>query len=163
MEEVGRIITVPIKDSNIWEGMKVLLCSGSKVLDIVKVDHLTMQGIYYVIGDSYACTVSDEMYLADVYVVSKDGTMYKIVEKQLPKLIKSKIINSERPVIFNILPSTYEDGHYSKPCNHCGSWFSGSKKQKQCKDCCDKSRYAEIQLDKLPKPEKRRRVIISKE
>ena len=163
MEEVGRIITVPIKDSEIWSGMKVLLCQGSKVLDIVNVDHITIRGDYYVIGDSYSCELSDDMYLADIYAINKEKEMYKIVEKQWPKLIKSRIINSERAVIYNILPSTFEDGYINKQCNYCGCYFAGSKKQKQCKDCSDKDRYAQIQLDKLPKPEKRRRIIISKE
>lgn len=160
MEEVGTVITVPIKDADIWAGMEVLLCVGGNVIDIVKVDHMTIQGHYYVVGNNTACAMSDDMYLAYMYVKSKNGDLYKIKFNQWRSLIKSKIINSGRAVIYELLPSTFSTGYYSKLCISCGAYFSGNKKQQDCEECAEANRYAMIKLEELPKRAKRKRTII---
>jgi len=159
MEEVGTVITVPIKDGDIWAGMDVLLCVGGNVVEIVKVDHMTVQGQYYVIGDTIACAMSEDMYLAYLYVKSKEGDkLHKIKFNQWKSLIKSKIINAGRAVIYELLPSTFSIGYYSKLCISCGSYFSGNKKQQDCEECSEINRYAKIKLSELPKRAKRKRI-----
>ena len=160
MEDIGTVITVPIKDGDIWAGMEVLLCVGGKVLDIVKVDHINIKGQYYVIGNDMACAMEDDMYLAYLYVKSKDKELHKIKFNQWKSLIKTKIINSNRAVIYELLPSTFSSGYHSKLCISCGAYFSANKKQQDCEDCSEKNRYAKIKMDELPKRAKRKRIII---
>lgn len=162
MEDIGTVITVPIKDGDVWAGMEVLLCTGGNVIDIVKVDHITVQGHFYVIGDKIALAMSDDMYLAYPYIKSKDGSLHKIKRNQWKNIIKTKVINANRGVMYSLLPSTFSDGYYSKLCIECGSYFSGNKKQYECSECAEKNRYARINLDELPKRAKRKRIIIEK-
>lgn len=160
MEEVGTVITIPIKDADVWAGMEVLLCTGGKVIDIVKVSHMTIQGEFYVVGKDIACAMSDDMYLAFLYVKSKEGTVHRVKFNQWKSLIKSKLINAGRAVIYEMLPSTFSTGYYAKLCITCGAYFSGNKKQQDCEDCSEKNRYAKVKLDDIPKREKRKRTII---
>ena len=162
MEEIGTVISIPIKDGDIWAGMEVLLCTGGTVIDIVKVDHITLQGYFYVIGEKTSLAISDDMYLAYPYIKSKDGILNKIKRNQWKNIIKTKVINSNRAVIYSLLPSTFSKGYNSKHCIECGSYFSGNKKQYECSECAEKNRYARINLDELPKRTKRKRIIIEK-
>jgi hypothetical protein len=159
MEQIGTVIAVPVKDKDIWAGMELVLCSGGKAIDLVKVSHITLQGNYYIIGPNTACEMTEDMYLTNLYIQTKEGAVHKIKFKQWYKLIKNKLINSGRSVIFELLPSTFSTGFYSKLCTSCGAYFAGNKKQQECEECSEANRYAVVDLKILPQRNKRKRII----
>ncbi len=106
MEETkGTIITYPIPKGEIWDDMSGVLCSGSEIIDIVKVDHLTPSGNYYVTGDKFNGVMEDHMYLAKLYVKNIDGKTHQLKFAQWKIAIKSKIINTNKPIKYILLPS----------------------------------------------------------
>jgi hypothetical protein len=159
MENIGTIITVPISNKDIWDNMEVILCSGGTALDVVKISHMTLQGNYYVIGNTLACEVTDDMHFAMLYVKTKESVVHPIMFSQWKKLIKTKLINSDKAVIFELLPSTFVTGYYTKLCMTCGSYFSGHKKQVFCESCSEKDRRAKVDMKEIPKEKKRKRTI----
>lgn len=159
MENIGTIITVPISNKDIWDNMEVILCSGGTALDVVKISHMTLQGNYYVIGERLACEVTDDMHFALLYVKTKEDTIHQIMFSQWKKLIKTKLINSDKLVLYDLLPSTFASGYYSKLCMTCGSEFAGQKRQSFCEECCEKDRRVKVDMKELPKEKKRKRTI----
>jgi hypothetical protein len=160
MEDVGTMITVPIKDGDIWAGLEALLCTGGSIVDIVRVEHMTMKGHYFVVGKNTACEMSDDMYLAHLYVKTTEGSLHKIKFNQWASLIKTKIINTDRQIVFELLSSTFSVGYFSKLCVTCGSYFSGNKKQQDCETCAEHNRHAKVNIKDLPQKAKRKRIII---
>lgn len=159
MENIGTIITVPISNKDIWDNMEVMLCSGGKALDVVKISHMTPKGNYYVVGQTLACEVTDDMHFAMLYVKTKDNTIHPIMFSQWKKLIKTKLINSDKPIIFELLPSKFVTGYYNRLCMTCGSYFAGHKRQSFCEDCSENDRHAKVDMKEVPQPKIRKRTI----
>ena len=71
--------------------------------------------------------------------------------KQWKSAIKSKLINTDQPVTYKMMPSRFSDGYFLKICVACGAHFDGSKKQMECETCADVNRIAQIVEEKKPK------------
>lgn len=155
-ENVGTIVTYPFQNADLWEGMSGVLCSGSQIIDIVKIDHLTPTGYYYVIGDVFAGMMHDHMFLAKLYVKTKDGNSHQLKFTQWKSAIKSKLVNTNKPVIYTLLPSPYDEGYYIRVCMECGSHFSGGRKAQTCEPCSAEKRFAKIVIDKTVKQKRPR-------
>ncbi len=151
MEQIGKVITIPVKTSDIWSGMVAVLCSANKVLDLVTVEHMTMQGNYYVVGKNMQCPMTDDMFLAHLHIQTDQGKIHKLKFNQWNSAMKSKLVNTDQPVSFVLLSSTFSTGYYLKICNTCGAHYNAAKKQIECEDCTDKNRYAKIVIEKKEK------------
>jgi hypothetical protein len=150
MECVGKIITVPCKQSELWSHIKMLLCSGPNVIGVVEIDHITLQGKHYVVGDDYSGTMEDDMYLAKPYFKTEDK-LYPLKPNQWKQVVKAKEINSVAQITCTIEPTPYKDGFYARLCEKCFGHFSGGKTQQTCEDCSEELRHAKIISSKRPK------------
>lgn len=155
-EKVGTIITYPFQNSDLWDGMTGVLCSGIDIVDIVTIDHLSLSGNYYVIGEKFAGVMHDDMYLAKLYVKNAEGKCHQLKFTQWKTVIKSKLVNTNKPVIYTLLRSIYNEGYYIKVCMECGSHFSGAKKGQICEPCSIEKRFAKVVIDKTIKPKRPR-------
>lgn len=155
-QEVGTIITYPFQNKDLWDEMTGVLCSGPDVIDIVKIDHLTPSGYYYVIGDIFTGVMDDHMYLAKLFVKNKDGKSHQLKFTQWKSAIKSKLVNTNKPVVYTLLPSQYIEGYYIKVCMECGSHFSGGRRAQTCEPCSVEKRFAKIVIDKTIKQKRPR-------
>lgn len=159
MGVTGKVIAVPYKVKDMWANLYGILISGGNIIDVVRVDHMTMQGNWHVEGDNYKDVMTDDMFLAKLYILSEDGEMHQLKFNQWKSAIKSKLINAESKVTYELLPSTFSEGYYLKICVFCGGHFNGAKKQQECEACSEKNRSAKI-IDK--EKTKRPRIIRKK-
>lgn len=150
MECVGKLITVPCKQSELWSGINMLLCSGPTVMDVVEIDHINLQGEYYLVGDEYSGTMEDDMYLAKPFFKT-ENRLYPLKPNQWKQAIRAKEINSVAQVTCNIEAIPFKEGFYARICNDCFCHFSGGKTQKTCEQCSEGLRHAKIISSKRPK------------
>jgi len=150
MEVLGNVIAVPYKGNDMWAGLTGVLISGGKIIDVVELDHISLQGDWFAKGAEFEGLMTDDMYLAKLYIKSDEGDIHQLKFNQWKSAIKSKIINTESKVTYQLLPSTFSEGYYLKICVLCGGHFNGAKKQSECKPCSEKNRTAKI-VDKEKK------------
>jgi hypothetical protein len=155
-DKVGVVITYPFEKADLWDGTIGVLCSGTEIIDIVKIDHLTLSGNYYVIGDKFTGVMHDHMYLAKLYVKNTDGKCYQLKFAQWKTAIKSKLVNNNKTIVYNLLHSPYDEGYYMRICIECGCHFSGGRKAQICEPCSIEKRFAKIVIDKTIKQKRPR-------
>lgn len=147
-EQVGTVITYPFKSSDLWDDMSGVLCLGSDIIDVVKIDHLCPSGNYYVVGDKFTGEMNERMYLAKLYIQDSLGKSYQLKFSQWKTAIKSRLVNNNKSIKFNLLPSQFKPGYYIKACVECGSHYSGDKRSQICEDCSSNNRFAKLIIDK---------------
>jgi hypothetical protein len=151
--QYGLVIVVPYKNNDLWENMTGVLMSGGKVIDIVKVNHMSLSGHYFVIGDSYTDIIEDDMYLGSIYIKTEEGKLHQLKFNQWKSAINGKLLNNpDKPVPYELIPSTFQKGYYLKLCVNCGCHFSAGKKQQYCEECAEDMRPAKIVTEKPKRP-----------
>jgi len=146
-QEVGTVITYPFQSCDLWDDMTGVLCLGPDIVDLVKIDHLCPSGNYYVIGDKFSGEMHDGMYLAKLYIKDGEGKTFQLKHAQWKSAIKSKLVNTNKPIKYTLLPSSFKEGYYIRACMECGSHFSGDKRSQMCEQCSDTKRFAKLIID----------------
>jgi len=155
-QQMGKIITSPFKSEDLADGNTGILCKGVEVIDIVKIDHLTSSGNYFVVGDKFTGKMDDAMYLAKLYVEDEEGNCHQLKFSQWKYAIKSKVINVKKLLPFVLLQSTFNTGLYLKMCVECGGYYSGGRLSLLCEECSEHKRFAKIIIDKTIKTKRPR-------
>lgn len=155
-QQMGKVITSPFKSEDEVDGNTGILCKGAEVIDIVKIDHLTASGNFFVVGDKFTGKMDDAMYLAKLYVEDEEGKCHQLKFAQWKVAIKLKLINAKKFVPFILLESMFDKGLYLKMCVECGSYYSGGRKSLLCEECSEHKRFAKIVIDKTTKSKRPR-------
>ena len=111
------------------------------ILDIVTVEHITMDGFWWVDGSIITGELSTETYLNKVTVIANDKK-YPLRFGHWKKVIKNRLFEHKGLYNFQIVPEKFRKGKYNKECKQCHAHFTAAKSQGICYDCCCDNAYA---------------------
>jgi len=147
---VGFVRTDELNMKSIQAGVVAIL-NNKNVFEIVTVQHITSHGDWVVMGNSPdAYSVPIEAQLCRLVVTDASGT-YPLKFNQWANAIRSKEINSDKLVDFELVPAKFKDGKHIRVCDTCTAHFLGSRTQCTCRTCCNTDVTAKILITKTVK------------
>jgi hypothetical protein len=136
----GIVVLEPINDKEIMAGtMGIVQRQGNT--DIVTVEHVTQEGLWWVDGSLITGELSPETKLQRITVLSGNN-IFPLKFGHWKKVIKNELLNSSGLYDFEIVPVKFKKGKYARECTDCNSHFLAGKTQSLCFDCCNKNASA---------------------
>lgn len=154
---VGKVISEELNVNELQAGVVAVLVDQNR-MEIITIKHINQDGDWVIMGqgfDDYAIPLSAQ--LCRLVIVSNSGT-YPLKYNQWSNSIRSKEVNSDDPVTFELVPQKFKEGIHVKVCHTCTAQFMGTKSQSDCMMCCTKNVTAKILINKKVKPKRPRMV-----
>ena len=153
----GLVKTEELNINDLEAGSVAVLYDKDR-LEIVTIQHINQDGNWVVMGqgfEDYSIPASSQ--LCRLVIISDTGT-YPLKYNQWSNSIRGKEVNSDTPVVFELVPQKFKEGKHVKVCSSCTAQFLGTRSQSDCKVCCTANPTAKILVNKKPVKPKRPRI-----
>jgi hypothetical protein len=153
----GHVRTEELNTNKLEAGAVVVLFDKERI-EIVTIQHINPAGEWIVMGQGFEdYAVPHRAELCRLVIVTTSGT-YPLKFNQWTNAIKSKEVNDNRPVQFELIPQKFKYGKYIRVCQTCTAQFMGGRSQPACETCCTKNVTAQITVKKKSVITKRPRI-----
>ena len=143
---------------NALEAGVVAVLEDKGILQVVTIQHIDPNGHWVVMGqgfDNYAIPITAKL---SKIVVLCDAGVYPLKFNQWANALRSKEVNTDTHVEFELVSPKFKEGKYVNTCNTCTAQFLGSRSQSDCKACTEKNQTAKILIKKKSKPKRPRMI-----
>ena len=154
---VGVVRTEELNINSLEAGVVAVL-ENKDTLQVVTIQHINPAGDWVVMGtgfEDYAIPI--EAMLCKLVVLADTG-VYPLKYNQWANALRSKEVNTDTQVEFELVSPKFKAGKYVSTCSTCTSQFLGGRSQPDCMICSTKNVTAKILINKLVKP-KRPRIV----
>ena len=148
--EKGLLILKALAPSSIEAGTIGLLYMDNKA-EIVTYEHITSDGSWYVMSDTFSKTIEDQT-AYKIYALCEDRD-YPVEFKSWKTIINNNLldVNDRSLHQFIITPYKFKEGKSVETCTKCHCSFIAARSQPYCKRCCQDMATAKLKRDTVQK------------
>ena len=150
----GLFILENINDKEIQAGTMGIIVADD-VLDIVTVEHITEEGLWWVDGESITGEFSSETKLNRIVVLA-GAERYPLRFGHWKKVLKYNLLEDNGLHSVQIVPLKFRKGKAPRECTECHKHYKAARSQNICLDCCHEYAYALLKdtVDTIKKQKK---------
>lgn len=144
MSEIGTVVSKELGLSDLEAGLNVILKEKERFVGVVNLQHINVDGYWYVTGNVFTGKCNDEHSFHVLYIEDGNKKLIGLSPKYWNSITHLGKINSGVQVTFERETYPFVEGDYSQICRLCESDFMAHKRQRICKDCAEKLTQALI-------------------
>jgi len=158
---VGQVKTEELNVKELEAGSIAVLFEKNR-MEIITIKHIDPAGDWVVMGQGFDdYTVPINAQLCRLVVIGDSGS-YPLKYNQWSNSIRSKEVNSDEFIEFELVPQKFKEGKHIRVCDTCTAQFLAARSQTDCKKCCTENCTAKILINKTVKP-RRPRILTSQQ